>query len=879
VPQPHPSGQPDNEQPGQGQPGQGQPEWGQPGQGQPGHGQPPWEGQQGQDQPGHGQPPWHGQQLGSGDPGYGQGQQGQGQQGQGQQGYGQQGARQQGYAQDPGYGQQPSFEPAPGPQAGYGPDPGYGQQGGGFGQEPGYGQQGYGQRPAFEPAPGPQAGYGPDPGHGQQGGGFGQDQRHGQQGGFGQEPGYGQQGYGQQPSFEPARDPQAGYGQDPGYGQRGGFGQDPRYGQQGGSGQDQRYGQMQGYGQTQGYGQQGYGQGQQNGLGQVGFGEQPGQQFGQQGYGQQPGPNQSAVYGPRDYGSGDYAPPGSQPPAGSGGRSKHGGGGGRRRKRTMIALIAGAVAVVVVAAVVVYKVVAGPGTPATGFVPTGSTPAQDAAQITNVFLQAWESKDYAKAASYTDHPAAAQAALTANTRYLNLKKMTGSAGNVTAATATATATTPQTVTFGVNDVVSSGTGAAALQGTWSYHSTLTAYQKANSNVWYIAWKPDVIAPNLTAATHLAAAVALPQVVSVTDASGNALTTYNDAGLTRIGGLLQKGAPPGQGKPGLNVQIETAKGQPVANSQAVVVAPQNIADLATTISQQAENAARNAVSMHPKSAMVVIQPSTGKILAIANNAGQNDFALTAAVAPGSTMKVITSTALISSGALSADSPVACPEAYTVTGITYHNDQHESEPPGTPFSTDFAQSCNNAFSTQWQHLTGGASLAATAQKYFGLNQKWNIGLGSLSASYFNAPASATGSELAQEAFGEGQLIASPIAMASVAATVDNGTFKQPILVDGIKQLTATPLPAGTDSQLKEMMRDVVTSGTAAGLGFGPDVYAKTGTADIQGQDQPNSWLVAFDPSKDVAVGTLVVNAGYGAQFAGPEAAAFLSNYSGS
>jgi Penicillin binding protein transpeptidase domain/NTF2-like N-terminal transpeptidase domain len=760
VPQPHPSGQPDNEQPGQGQQGQGQ---------------------QGQDQ-----------QLGYGDPGYGQGQQGYGQQGYGQQGRG----------------PQPSFEPAPG----HGRETGYGQQGG-YGQDQRYGQtQGYGQQ------------------------------------GYGQDPRYGQQGYGQDPR----------YGQQPGYEQQGrdqpGYGQQPWHGQQPGSG-------TAGYGQ-QGYGQQGYGQ----------------QGYGQQGYGQQPGPHQSAVYGPRDYGSGDYAPPGYQPPAGNDGRAKHGGGGGRRRKRTMIALIAGAVAVVVVAAVVVYKVVAGPGAPATGFVPSGSTPAQDAAQITTAFLQAWETDDYAKAANYTDHPAAAQAALAANTRYLNLKKMTGSAGNVTAATATATATTPQTVTFGVNDVVSTGTGTGALQGTWSYHSTLTAYQKANSNVWFIAWKPDVIAPNLTATTHLAAAVAPPQVVSVTDASGNALTTYNDAGLNRISALLEKGAPPGQGKAGLNVQIETAKGQPVANSQAVVVAPQNIADLATTISQQAENAARNAVAMHPKSAMVVIQPSTGKILAIANNAGQNDFALTAAVAPGSTMKVITSTALISSGVLTANSAVACPSTYTVTGITYHNDQNETEPPGTPFSTDFAQSCNNAFTTQWQHLTGGASLAATAQKYYGLNQKWNIGLGDLSASYFNAPASASGSELAQEAFGEGSLIASPIAMASVAATVDNGTFKQPILVDGIKQLTATPLPASTDSQLKEMMRDVVTSGTAAGLGFGPDVYAKTGTADIQGQDQPNSWLVAFDPSKDVAVGTLVVNAGYGAQFAGPEAAAFLSSYSG-
>ena len=68
----------------------------------------------------------------------------------------------------------------------------------------------------------------------------------------------------------------------------------------------------------------------------------------------------------------------------------------------------------------------------------------------------------------------------------------------------------------------------------------------------------------------------------------------------------------------------------------------------------------------------------------------------------------------------------------------------------------------------------------------------------------------------------------------------------------------------------------SGTAAGVGFGPGVYAKTGTADIQGQEQPNSWLVAFEPAKDVAVAFLVVNAGYGAQFAGPEAKAFFDGY---
>jgi cell division protein FtsI/penicillin-binding protein 2 len=269
--------------------------------------------------------------------------------------------------------------------------------------------------------------------------------------------------------------------------------------------------------------------------------------------------------------------------------------------------------------------------------------------------------------------------------------------------------------------------------------------------------------------------------------------------------------------------------------------------------------------------VVIQPSTGDILAVANNDGFNDFALTAGVAPGSSMKVITSTALFNSGRISPQTAVTCPPTYTIQGITYHNDQKESEPAGTPFVTDFAQSCNNAFTTQEPYLYG--KLASTAEDYYGLDRKWDIGIGGVKASYFNAPATASGAELAQEAFGEGQLTASPLAMASVAATVDYGSFKQPILVPGTKQVTATALPASTDADLKTVMRAVVTYGTAAAIGFGPDVYAKTGTADIVGQEQPNSWLVAFDPEADVAVACLVLDAGYGAQFAGPEVKAFL------
>ncbi len=525
-------------------------------------------------------------------------------------------------------------------------------------------------------------------------------------------------------------------------------------------------------------------------------------------------------------------------------------------------LTAAALAVVAgIAAIVVTVIAPGSHPNATGFAPTGTTPGQDAAQTATAFLAAWQAGNLGQAARYTDHPAIAAAALATYRKDLGLKKLATTTQTGSVAPSGTSATPRESVGYTAAATVSATDGTKTLSGTWKYSASLIAYQNPKSQLWYVAWAPDVLAPNLTAATHLAAIVVAPQVASVNDAGGNDLGSYGDAGLTTIANLLQRTAPPGRGTPGLYVEIQTAKNQPVPNSQAVVTPPNNIPSLDTTITAQAQDAAKSAVAIRKNSSMVVIQPSTGNILAIANNDGFNDFALTAHVAPGSTMKVITSTALINAGVVTASSAVACPETYTVQGITYHNDNNESQPASTPFLTDFAQSCNNAFTTQWPHLSG--ALAHTAKDYYGLNQKWDLGITGVTASYFNAPASASGSELAQEAFGEGELTASPLAMASVAATVDAGTFRQPILLAGTKRVTATALPASTDAQLKEMMAAVVSSGTAAAIGFGPGVYAKTGTADIQGQEQPNSWLIAFDPAQDVAVACLVVNAGYGAQ----------------
>jgi cell division protein FtsI/penicillin-binding protein 2 len=120
-----------------------------------------------------------------------------------------------------------------------------------------------------------------------------------------------------------------------------------------------------------------------------------------------------------------------------------------------------------------------------------------------------------------------------------------------------------------------------------------------------------------------------------------------------------------------------------------------------------------------------------------------------------------------------------------------------------------------------------------------------------------------------------------MASVAATVDTGTFKQPIVVPGAAQLSATSLPSNVKDDLHAMMKAVTTDsdGTAYQIfaGVSSQVYGKTGTADVGDggtkQQNPNSWMVVFDPTLDIAIGCVVLNAGYGASFAGPETAAVL------
>ena len=635
---------------------------------------------------------------------------------------------------------------------------------------------------------------------------------------------------------------------------------------------------------------------------------------------------------------GDRRRPTPAPAFAAYGNGGNGGNGGdeaapRSRRKVFLASGIGAVAIVGLATVLVLNQgsltgSAGATPTPSGFQPTGTSVAGDAEQTADAFLAAWESGNFKQAAAYTDDPTAAFNMLTSYGTGLNLHGLqltatgstalsaatSGSAANGSdsgsTASASSTASTgasvpsdtagsvsfsvvakvglPATSSSATSSTASSSASASASASTtgsstssssvtadWSYSSKLVAYKKNGG--WWVQWAPSLIAPNLTADEKVASVAVSPSASEVVDASGNDLSNATDPGVHNIAAYLKKAAPSGQGTPGVDVVLLNADGTQVSGSTAVLSQPVNTGVVKTTFNPTAETAAQQAVLKYPDSSMVVLQPSTGNILAVANNDGGNDFALTARIAPGSTNKIITTTALLTSGLVSSPSQaVECPKSITVNGTVFANSENESEPANTPFLTDFAVSCNNAFG-QWYDKIGSTTLAQTAEKYYGLNQQWNFGTGA-AGPYYSIPSSASNGELFQELFGQGQLEAAPLAMASVAATVDTGSFKQPIVVQGAAQLSATSLPTNVQQDLWQMMKAVTTEsdGTAYNLfsGVSSTVYGKTGTADVGStQDKPNSWMVVFDPTLDIAIGCVVLDAGYGASFAGPETAAVL------
>ena len=125
------------------------------------------------------------------------------------------------------------------------------------------------------------------------------------------------------------------------------------------------------------------------------------------------------------------------------------------------------------------------------------------------------------------------------------------------------------------------------------------------------------------------------------------------------------------------------------------------------------------------------------------------------------------------------------------------------------------------------------------------------------------------------GQDRILASPLSMAGVAATVAAGRWHAPRLLARDPRRSGEPLPAAELSTLRGLTRRVVTSGTGTALASVPGaVHGKSGTAEFGGGDPPetHAWFIAY--RGDLAVAVLVEHGRSGGAVAAPIAARFLA-----
>ncbi len=301
-------------------------------------------------------------------------------------------------------------------------------------------------------------------------------------------------------------------------------------------------------------------------------------------------------------------------------------------------------------------------------------------------------------------------------------------------------------------------------------------------------------------------------------------------------------------------------------------------LRTTLDPAAQEMAQQVLSdVGPASALVAVRPSTGALVALASGPGSKGYssATVGQYAPGSTFKIVTSLALLRSG-LTVTSGVDCPRTTVVDGKTFKNyDDYPASGIGRIRLEDaLANSCNTAFIGQRDKL--GPDTLAQAAAALGLGVDHDTGF----SSYFGQVEPARSeTQAAAGMIGQGTVLASPMAMATVVASVMKGSAVLPTLLPDRQvdqKVPAQPLTAAEAKQLRLMMGLVVERGSGSLLqGLpGGKVIAKTGTAEF-GDSPPlptHAWMVAG--RDDLAVAVFVERGDSGSGTAGPLLRDFLA-----
>lgn len=514
-------------------------------------------------------------------------------------------------------------------------------------------------------------------------------------------------------------------------------------------------------------------------------------------------------------------------------------------------------------------------------------------ETAQAYAQAWDAEDYSAMAEVATGDADPVEEFTAVAENLGVEDTQVELGETVRDGDTARA--PYTTTLALENA-----------GEWSYEGELPL--ELTEGEWRVAFSPAVIHPELGEGQTLDRSNEWGDRGQVLAADGSRLDTEDVSGsiqmligavrpaeaedLEDLGSAYAEGDPIGgsgvqrayqdrlAGTPTTQVVVASAGAEEEDAGEedpAVVGTIDGEAgeDVHTTLDMEVHNAAAQAITgQDDPTAMVALRPSTGELLAAVNVPGDYNRALNGQYPPGSAFKIVSYEALLNSG-MGMDTTLECPETTDVGGWEFRN-AGEAEYGEQTVEEAFATSCNTALVQEMDERLDGAGLVGAAEE-FGFNAPLDIGIPSFDPE-FPAPDSAT--LLAAMSIGQGQMLTSPLHMATVPAAVADGQWRSPILISE-PELTdqPEPRPLGHAEELRTMMRSVVTEGTAEDAGFSGDVYGKTGSAeygtpeDEDDELDSHAWFVGFDGERDLAFAVVVEGGGAGSSEAAPLAADFL------
>ena len=303
---------------------------------------------------------------------------------------------------------------------------------------------------------------------------------------------------------------------------------------------------------------------------------------------------------------------------------------------------------------------------------------------------------------------------------------------------------------------------------------------------------------------------------------------------------------------------------------VRTAPQRGQDVTTTIVPSLERAAVAALG-GSYAGIAAMDPRTGALLALAG------IAFSAPQPPGSTMKIITSTAALTAGIVQLTTVFPYSTEATLDGYTLHN--AGGEDCGGTLLNAFAVSCNSVFAPLGAKL-GGKPLLAMAEK-FGFNQPPTIP----GAAESSIPPASLGNDLdvGSSAIGQGEVQATPLEMTDVGATIAMGGRRPLPTLEAHRPPHFVRVTSGqVAGEVQRMMVAVVEFGTGTAAAIpGVTVAGKTGTAELASTTTAtggsvananaltDAWFVGYAPvgHPRIVVGALFPNQGAGGATAAP------------